>query len=160
MQLSHDVTLPVDAEAVFPDRCVYCGREHPESTVRMSRHLGRLRQLAMPWSRGVKAGGAVPACTGCDSIVQREWTRNRWIERFFNVPVAIAIGIIVIALNISHAKWVAVAIFLLTVLPFVIWRILHPLPFDLTIRRSGVAFEFQNEQFAREFADLNGAKVE
>src|SRR5437016_3599491 len=72
MPLSTDIRLPKSQVAKFPDRCVVCGQEHPDATVKVStRALGW-------WTWVLWLPGQVPACSWCGARLRRQHL-FRWL---------------------------------------------------------------------------------
>lgn len=44
-------------------------------------------------------------------------------------------------------------------LPMIFWEMQHPQPLDLIIVDSGLIFHFVNQDYAAEFAELNGVEA-
>src|SRR5438105_13826345 len=75
MRISTDVRLSASQDAVFPARCVACGREQPRDSVRIC------TWAVGWWSLATRAPGArfcvdAPACLECRNRLRR----RRWLR--------------------------------------------------------------------------------
>ena len=155
MTMSIDVNLPKDHPARFPDRCVVCGIESPDSTMRVfTNAIGWWTWLF--WIFGKPFFIRLPACTGC----------SRWLHVRRFLDVVITIGIIVLAYGYLRPlvprdlprfvqKVILMGLLLLCFLPCFILNIFFPPPFDLTAFEKSVDYEFRDAELAQEFAELN-----
>jgi hypothetical protein len=57
-------------------------------------------------------------------------------------------------------RWVALAIVFVFLLPWLLWEVFSPRPFDVTVAEDTVTYEFRDAAYAREFATLNGKTLE
>src|SRR5271166_1793577 len=77
MGLSVDVRLPKSQAPRFPDKCVVCGQENPDASVKVStRAIGWWTWVF--WTHGSKFTVAVPACSGCGTRLRRQ-RLFRWL---------------------------------------------------------------------------------
>jgi hypothetical protein len=57
------------------------------------------------------------------------------------------------------SDWIAVLLVFPFLLPYVLWELLSPRPFQLHARKYTVEYCFRDAEYAQEFAVLNGAAV-
>jgi hypothetical protein len=154
MALSTDVTLPRTHTPVFPDRCVACGMPCPEGFVRVATHSIGWWTIVF-WTHGARFSVEVPACEPC----RRQMIRQRWIRSAADVAfAAVGVGIAIYVLGSLRnplRRWLGLGIALLCMLPWIVWEFVFPRPIDLTSYAHTVAYEFRDEDYAQEFAELN-----
>lgn len=160
MPMSHDVALSKDADPVFPSRCVVCLADRPDDLYIASARAFFLISVFLPFLRGRKFEVEIPCCRDCRAaLTKRKRTRN-WSEM---VGVLVPLGLIIgwtIRYDVEHAKrWIGLGA-LVFVSPWVWLHVARPLAFNLTATRKAVGYEFANEEYATEFAELNDAEVE
>jgi hypothetical protein len=154
MPLSTDVSLPKSWKAIFPNRCVACGRGYPGGSIRVGTFtIGWWTYLF--WSYGRWFAVDVPACDGC----RRRIVLQRWLRR------VICLGLIVVGVWIASSwlgplrglakRWAAMGIVLVGLIPWFAWEILFPRPIDLTARADTVDYEFRDADYANDFACMN-----
>jgi hypothetical protein len=56
--------------------------------------------------------------------------------------------------------WVQAAVALLLFLPYILWAVFHVPAVGVTVHPNEVDYEFSDGSYAREFARLNGGRVE
>lgn len=160
MPMSHDVALPRDAVPVFPSRCVVCGSDRPDDLYIASARAFFLISFFLPFLRGRRVEVEAPCCRDCRAGLTRRKRVRDWSEI---VGVLVPVGLVIwwtVHYDVEHAKrWVALAA-LVFISPWVWLHVVRPLPFHLTATRKAVGFEFASEDYATEFAELNGAEVE
>ena len=153
MPFNKDVNLPKSYTALFPNRCVICGKEAPGDTYSVTtRTIGSGTAVT---TAGPKFSVEAPACRGCrDRMRHRVW--RRIAENVVFLLIGLGVGVRVIAG--SHTAFANVILFvicLLCLVPLVAWRMFHPLPFDITAFSDTVDYEFRDRAYAEEFAALN-----
>jgi hypothetical protein len=52
-------------------------------------------------------------------------------------------------------KWVAMGLILICLMPYFLWETIYPPAIDITAFANSVDYEFKNELYAYEFAQLN-----
>lgn len=155
MPLSTDVNLPRDHKAIFPNRCVHCGEDNEGKTIRLWTHtIGWWTWVLFAFGRGFKVD--VPACAGC-----------AWRIRLYRMGgLAIAMGITLIFLFFiwpqfrevfgrGYRNYVAMGMILICLTPYFVWEIVFPPAIDITAYSKNVDYEFRDEDYAYEFAELN-----
>jgi hypothetical protein len=158
MPMATEVNLPKDHDPIFPDRCVACGAEHPTATLRISTHsIGwwtvLLGHFGMPFTT------EVPACPPC----RRRIRLQRWLRFAITIAFVFAGASIALAILKNYRglfrKWLAMAIAIVCLLPFILWETFFPPPIDLTAYSETVDYEFRDPEYAAEFAELNQGAV-
>jgi hypothetical protein len=112
------------------------------------------------WSFGSLFWAEVPACRRC----RGRMIRRRWIGVAVDLVVA-AIGVSIgLAIFRAYAKlaqkWLILPVALACYLPVWLWETFVPKPIALTAYADTVDYEFRDADYAREFAELNGASPE
>ncbi len=155
MALSTDITLPRTQTPVFPDRCVACGVPCPETFIRVGTHsIGWWTILF--WTHGARFSVNVPTCEPCrGKMIRQRWVRLAVEAIFVAVGVSVAVYVLGGSLRGPLKRWLALLIVLLCMLPWFVWELVFPRPIDLTAYAHSVNFEFRDEDYAEEFAELN-----
>jgi hypothetical protein len=155
MAESIDVNLPKTHRAEFPDRCVVCGRDDPDSHVRLvTGSIGWWSWLLWWFSTPfmVKA----PACDTCGWKLQG--------LRLLSLLVTVAISVAVIwfgwplvkdSVPQGLQKWALMGLAVICLLPQIIFEVFYAPPFDITAFSASVDYEFTSPNYATEFALLN-----
>lgn len=159
MGLSTDVRLPKSQAPKFPDRCVVCGQEKPDGTVRVSTRAIGWWTWAF-WLPGRKFSVDVPACSCCGGRLRRQHL-FRWLTMI--ALIAVAVPVVMPFLNDLKGpirKWVGLAAVLVVVSPYFIWQTFFPPPIDLTAHSDSVDYEFRDRAYAEEFAALNNSETD
>jgi len=155
MAMSIDVNLPRSHPARFPDRCVVCGRDGPQSHARIvTGTLGWWTWVVWWWGGPfmVKA----PACPGCAWKLQG--------KRGASVLVTILLAALALFLVWPWFKdtvppglrrWAMMGLALACILPQIVIEVLYARPFDVTAFADSVDYEFTSHLYAAEFAVLN-----
>ena len=159
MPVSTDVNLPKSLAPVFPNRCVACGADQPESTYRTGTSAIGWWTLAF-WSFGPRFTAEVPACTTC-----RVRMRNlRWLQLAVNIVFAFAgVGAAFYLLQWYQGpfkRWLVLGIALIALMPVILWETFFPRPFAMTAYAKTVDYEFRDGDYAYEFAALNRTDTE
>lgn len=159
MPLSTDIRLPKSQVAKFPDKCVVCGQEHPDATVKVStRAIGWWTWLF--WLPGRKFSVEVPACSWCGGRLRRQH-----LFRWLLTVALIFTAIVLIAPNFEGItrplrKWLILGAVIVCLSPWFVLQMVFPPPIDLTAYTDSVEYEFRDPEYAAEFAALNNAPVE
>lgn len=150
-----DVNLPKNHQVRFPDRCVVCGEESPNSTVTLiTSSLAWWAFLLLVIGRPFKV--TAPACRWCG------W-RLQW-SRFVSLLVAFAFIYIafwvlwpMFGAQVPQAirRWVKIAFAVACCTPLIIYEVFFPKPFAITAFSDSVDYEFTDELAAYEFAQEN-----
>lgn len=155
MPLSTDVNLPRDHEPQFADRCVVCGCESPDSSMRLVTGSIGWWTWAL-WIFGDPFSVRVPACKGCG------WRLHfHRFASFLLTCVLIYIAfwhvwpLVKIEVSPGLQKWIMLGLAVLCVLPQVIYELFFPHAFCITAFTKSVDYEFRDEDAAYEFAALN-----
>lgn len=159
MPLSTDVRLPRDHQALFPDACCVCLRERPGDRYAVTGRRWTLAELMFPWlwlaRRPVRC--EVPVCTPC----LRTISRRRWRQRGLYVLCgAGAIGLLMLFAPRdgprSSRRLLQIAIGFGAFLPAIVWGMVRPPAFDLTVGAGHVDYEFASAAYAELFRAANG----
>ena len=155
MAESTDINLPRKHPARFPDRCVVCNCDSPNSHVRlMTGSIGWWTWLLWWWGKPFIA--KAPACYGC------AWKLH--LMRFLSLAVTLAIvaaSLWLIWPNVEGAvplglrKWAMMAIAIVCLLPQIFFEVFYAKPFDVTAYADSVDYEFTSKDYAVDFATLN-----
>lgn len=155
MAESTDVNLPRSHVAQFPNRCVVCGHDDPQSHVRLiTGTLGWWTWLL--WWFGKPFVVKAPACTGC------AWKLHGL--RFISLIATISITVVVLWLVWPQLKdsvppgvhkWAMMGLALVCLLPQVVFEVFYAKPFDITAYAESVDYEFTSKDYAIDFAMLN-----
>jgi hypothetical protein len=154
MPLSTDVNLPRDAEPLWPDRCVCCGRPAPGATARLwTLSIGWWSLL--PWHFGTLYSVRIPACPACGKRL-RMMRLVKWIFSWAIAFAGVLIGMWLIgSYRGPMRKWLVILITLICMSPFFLWEIFFPPAFDITCFSKTADFEFRDPDYADEFESLN-----
>ena len=154
MPLCTDVNLPKWHKAVFPKRCVRCGSDPQDGTLRIwTQSIGWWSAL---WMFGSGFSVRVPACYSCGWRIR--------IKRVGGLLITIVVAMLFLAFVWPYVegavprilrKWVALAMVLVCLAPVWIWEVIFPPPIDITAFPKTVDYEFRDADYAREFARLN-----
>ncbi len=153
--MTYDVNLPRMHQAQYPDRCIRCHCDPQGSTLRLWTHMvGWWTAVFLIF--GWPVSTTVPACRPCKLQIRLQrlggwvvmlilsvlfmWFVWPWVKDF--VPLAIR-------------KWVAVGMIMICALPFLVWQVLVPPSFDFTAYKNSIDYEFNDHDYAVEFANLN-----
>jgi hypothetical protein len=162
MPFSTDIRLPRRAAAVFPDRCVACGKERPGDHIALTVRASGLWDLFLPWiyftRKPVRC--QAPACPPCrDAAV---WQRR---VRFGALIIMIAVAIAFVrpwvkswGLSRGSTRLLTLAISIVPLVPWILWLVVRPPPIDLTVHRDTVEYEFADAAYAKEFAQRNAGE--
>jgi hypothetical protein len=155
MALSIDVTLPRSQTPVFPDRCVACGFPFPEGFIRVGTNSIGWWTILL-WTHGTRFSVEVPACETCRrKMIRQRWGRLTVGGIFVAVGVGVAVYVLGSSLRKPFRRWVGLGVALLCMLPWFVWELVFPRPIDLTAFAHSVNYEFRDEDYAEEFAELN-----
>ena len=162
MPLSTDVSLPRDAEAVFPPRCVGCLSDRPELvTFHGSRFTWGRVFFFWLWLLRKRVRCEVPICSDCRPAVRR----RKFVELLLLVGVASGVVVTIypwlqtLDLGRQGSKLIALAAVLVGWLPYIVWSIFRPPLFDLTVGEDLVDYEFANADYAERFVEANEDQV-
>jgi hypothetical protein len=156
MGFSVDVNLPRSHKARFPDKCVVCGEERPDSTIRLiTGSLGWWTWLL--WHSGTPFTARAPACTFC------AWGLHLRHIVVLLITIAAVIAVMwlvwpMVSERVPHfaRKWAAMGLVLACLLPWFVWQAFFPHPFDITAYADSVDYEFCDRELAVDFAAMNG----
>tara|TARA_R110002073_G_scaffold89097_2_gene211339 strand:+ start:366 stop:944 length:579 start_codon:yes stop_codon:yes gene_type:complete len=163
MPMSTDVRLPREQEPVFPPQCCRCLAEDPEHRVRFSASRFSWAQVFFVWvwlfRKSIKH--EVPACGACRGPMRR----RKWLELLAFVGVGVLAMSIVIpwvqsmGLNRQWRKLVGIGVAIVIAIPYIIWCVIRPPAFDMTVKEDYVEYEFANGIYARRFAECNSGAM-
>jgi len=155
MAMSTDVNLPKHHKAQFPDQCVVCKAESPDSKVRLITGTTGWWSWLL-WMFGKPFSVQAPACRRCS------WQLH--FQRFGSLLLTLALIYVAFwhvwpLLKIEVArplqKWIMLGIALVCLLPQIFYEVVFPHPFSITAFSNSVDDEFRDEELAIEFANLN-----
>lgn len=161
MAVSTDVTLRVDAEARFPDRCVVCEANAPGATVALSesRHGGFITLfLPLVWLMGWRTFHA-PICPGCKG----RFRLQRW-GRGIVTWILVIVSVTVVYPHVRELDWaprrlVGGGLVLLSLVPYVLYEVFWPRFFGVTVHLDRIDYEFASRAYAEAFTEANRSAV-
>lgn len=154
MPHSTDIELPIEQKPIFPGRCVRCGQEHDDHTIRLWTH--KVSWWTLLTFAGKPMSVRVPACRPCSWLIR--------FQRVGGVICMLAIAWLVmwlvypwIKLNVAapFKNYVAMALIMIALLPWFYWEIAFPPCIDITAIGDSITYEFRSEDYADEFLFLN-----
>ncbi len=160
MPLSTDILLARHRSPVFPDRCCVCGKPRPGDTIPVSRRSSLIGwDLLMPWlilmRRPVRR--AAPACAPC----RVEAIRYRRVQGVVFV-VAVTVAVVFVMPWVKSFGWsrgqtrlASLLLVTLAVAPVIVWHMLRPRAFDISVKRDTVEYEFADADYAADFRAAN-----
>lgn len=159
MAMSHDVKLPVNATPKWPERCVVCDRPSPNHCARfVDRKTTLWTTLTLQFAKKVHV--TAPACADCASgLERREWIAKigMWVT---------LLGGLWFGREVMVPRWpswppglVMGACALAAYAPLVALRVVWAPAFAITAWGEEIEYEFANEAYAHEFAEMNEARV-
>lgn len=162
MPFSSDITLPIGQRPIWPSRCILCGSDTPDAT--FSFRAGRIgwhQLITLHPAIGSRPLVNAPACSSCRRVLRRGRVLREWCSWLVVLPVAI---VIIWALHQAglfsgsfrpYRRWIAAAIILLSLIPYLLVEILHPPRIDATARGKKLDYEFADPDYAILFSSLN-----
>jgi hypothetical protein len=155
MPLATTIKLPRDVEARFPERCVRCGAPAPERRIRLwTTTISVASVMSLLFCRPFSV--RVPVCRTCAPRLR--------MARLMRLIVTL--GLIVAGVTAAiwllgsydgpGRRYLAVGIALLCIVPFFMLEAFFPPPIDVTAYSKTVDYEFADEEYADEFARVNG----
>ena len=158
---TYDVKLPITQRAVFPSTCVICGADHPDSWIKLSDDAaGLLTMLIWRWF-ATKVRVEAPACANCAKAYRWKQIKNGiFLTAWLVIGVVIAIESVPTNWSKLAKEAALLGALALSVLIYVVWTTLDPLPFEILADDTDVSYQFTNAEFAFGFAILNNAQVE
>jgi hypothetical protein len=98
----------------------------------------------------------LPGCSDCDR--QLKWSTYRRRLAFLGCMAA---GILFLSDMLGWDKlgdhdWLLKLTAVVFAIPLILWEMQHPQPLSLLIGKTGLIFHFVNQDYAVEFAQLNG----
>jgi hypothetical protein len=155
MSLSTDVNLPRSHAPQFPDRCVVCGANEPKSTVTLLTGTQGWWTWIL-WTFGWPLIVKAPACRWCG------WRLH--IGRLCGLILTIAITLAAIWYVWPHMSafvprsikiWAQAGLALTCLLPYILYQVFFPRPFDITAFSDSVDYSFRDRKAAFTFAISN-----
>lgn len=159
MPLASTVRLPRDVEPVVPDHCCACLRERPGDEYELRHKRSSLWHYFFPWlllgERTVRR--RVRMCSECRLATIR---MRRW--RGAGILLVAALAVVAVAgwmpLGASNRQWRKILVLVVAAValaPLVAWQVLRPPPFDLTVGKDSIEYEFANARYAELFRAAN-----
>jgi hypothetical protein len=162
MRATYEIKLPRSRAPRFPDRCVVCDKEHPDSKLTLSARafawwMAFVWWAAMlSWFKGFQC--AIPACAGCARKFMRQY-RMRFVIEAVLVLAAIALAIYLVHdLPRVWRKWAGIGSALLILMPMFVWQALWPMRVQIDTDGSTVEYQFTDAEYANEFKAMNKPK--
>jgi hypothetical protein len=149
------VEIPKDKTPRFPSACVACNAESPGTTLRLYTH-------AIGWWTALFAFGPlhhvdVPTCKRC----KRRLLASRALRFLFMCACLVAaMGLTArFTEGMEWRKLYVLGAALLAVLPWLAVNFFFPAAVDVTAYDKKVEFDFRDDEYAQEFAEMNDANV-
>ncbi len=164
MPLSTDVCLPRDATPVFPDFCCACDAPRPGSSFDVKGRRVHWTELWMPWLWffGQRVTVTVPVCAGCrpQAVAGRRW-RTVVMLVWLCIVAAIALPYLdTLGLTRGMKRFVSGLALLVGAAPVIVWWVVRPPVFDLTVGKATIDYEFASRGYAVRFLARNpGARL-
>lgn len=155
MPLSRDVILHKIQKPKFPDQCVLCQMEHPDSTYCAYSYEQKswLRRLFS--KNELTYSIEIPACSSCKEHIHRQWWFRVCVFAIF-IVAGMAAGFYLLQwYKGPFRKWFIGGIVLLFIIPVFLWETIWPKVINVNIRPDKVIYEFQNHEYAEKFLELN-----
>jgi len=149
MPRSTNIQLAKTYDPKFPDTCIGCGGMAPGASIELRR-------------KDLEGGHVIvqiPACPVCATRLRRKHrveTALTWIIAGIGIVVA---QWLLRSYEGPFKKWLAVGIAVIGFVPMVIWRLLFPLEFNMTVLGNTVTYAFRDPAYAQEFVMRNFAAV-
>ena len=158
MPLLYIVNIPKNREPVFPDVCIVCQRNTPQVKVRLASHsLGWWLLFTLKF--GAMADVRVPACVECSKLLDRD-RMARWLATAGIAIVGIFLLVRLLGGNPTPRQIaLGMGLGLLCLTPLIVWEWKTPLPIELTSYLDSVDYIFRNDDYAQQFARLNGVET-
>ena len=152
-----EVNLPRTDVARYPERCVCCESDPQGKTIRIwTRTIGWWTYLMWVFGKGFTTHP--PVCGSCGL----RFRAQRWGR--YMVPLLIAALVMVFIwhrldsnLFLEFRKWIIMGVILFCCAPYFLWEVFFPPAIDITAFKDNVDYEFADEDYAHDFANLNDA---
>ncbi len=159
MPMSTDVRLPRDATPVFPDFCCVCDAPRPGSSLDVKGRRIHWTELWMPWMWffGKRVTVTVPVCAGCrpQAVAGRRW-RTVVLLAWLLLVAAIALPWLdTLGLARGVKRFVGGLVLLVGAAPVIVWWVVRPPAFDLTVGKNSIDYEFASVDYGRRFRARN-----
>ena len=159
MPMSTDVRLPRDATPVFPDFCCVCDAPRPGSSFDVKGRRIHWTELWMPWMWffGKRVTVTVPVCAGCrpQAVAGRRW-RTVVLLAWLLLVAAIALPWLdTLGLARGVKRFVGGIVLLVGAAPVIVWWVVRPPAFDLTVGKNSIDYEFASVDYGRRFRARN-----
>ena len=158
MSLAITVSVPADTNAIFPNRCVWCGKQEPAATVTVHAHVAR-GWLGL-FSPHVYFSGwrkiHAPICYFCKPFfLFQRYGRTLAI-------LVITLAIIAFADRGLHVPRLLLKLVVFALLiPVIALEVFYPRRFDIDASSNTISYNFTSRDYAEEFAALNdGSSIE
>jgi hypothetical protein len=159
--MSETVILPRNIEPAFPNRCVVCLRKNNVGMIEVKGEAVGFSGY-FKWILGSSGRRKVPAHVGCArKLRRRNFWRNVGVLVLFTVlPIvwfALRINEVQMPFEFNKTSLCVAATILF--LPIFIAEELRPSPFEFRESETFVTFEFKDQTYAKEFAELNDTEI-
>ncbi len=160
MGMSTNVRLPKDVKPIFPLRCVYSDAMHPDSEAGIVAHSqNSLLHFLSPFL----------ILFGWRKVRAPIFSRNHakfYLQAYGRNLITLAVVIVALVYIIPMfepgSPWRKLKILglcLVALLPWILFQVLYPPRFDVTVYDDVVDYEFASAIYAAEFAEINSAHV-
>lgn len=147
---------------MFPPLCVRCLSDRPGlMPFAGSRFSWGQVFFFWLWLLRKRVRCEVPVCDRCRPAVRR----RKALELLLLVGVTAGVVVAIypwlkdLDLGRQWSKLIVLAAVLVGMLPYILWSVLCPPAFDLTVKEDVVDYEFASEDYARRFVEANADEV-
>jgi len=159
--MSETVILPKNLEPKFPDRCLVCRQKENIGPVPVKGEAAGMSGY-VKWIAGRSGRLMVPAHAGCAKKLRRRafWRNIGVLVLFTALPIAwFAMRVNGIQMPFEFNKLTLCVAAVILFIPIVIAETLLPAAFEFREGERIVTFEFEDQDYAEEFARLNGTET-
>jgi len=148
---SHDVSVDLDRNVVFPEVCVVCNK--PCSATISVRANPDGWHGYWKWIVGATKRYGVPCHAQCSKSLKVPLLRRNI------VLLAIATAAIPVVVHFDLPLWLVALLAFVLLTPPIVWQRRRPPPIEFMRMYDKMEFSFKDEAYAREFALLNDSVV-
>lgn len=154
MGMSTDIRLPRASNASFPPECIACRAPTFEEHLRFSGRTWSWAGLVLP-TLGNRFVVEVPCCEDCARRLRRQ--RRLRAATFLTATVVLMFVVLPFYADLAPSirRTVGIATLLLLLAPYFVFEVYFPPPFDLSVQRDVVDYEFADVDYAETFCALN-----
>lgn len=166
--MTYDIPLPFSQKPRYPNRCVVCERENPDTTAELVVLVSiRTRTISSEIAETVLFGASnssqnqhvrlcPPACLSCSRLV----TRHGWYALIGQYAYPLLGVACAVALMAYGYFWLSMIVLFAGILWPAIKSIAWPPAIGATGVGTNVVYEFRSLKFSKEFGELNGIAEE